>query len=83
MVFWGCSDVVESRVEHAILDAESGMDAAFSSDSEQARRANPLGTRGLLTTTRCDEPALSIDKFGDVSIDRLNCSAVSAAGSRR
>jgi len=36
-----CSDVVESRVEHAILDAESRGNAAFTSDSEQPRRANP------------------------------------------
>ena len=28
MVFWGCSDVVESRVEHPILDAESRRNAA-------------------------------------------------------
>jgi hypothetical protein len=63
-----CSDVVESRVEHAILDTESGRNAAFSSVSEQPRRANLRGTRGLLTTTRCDERALSIDQFGDLSI---------------
>ena len=70
MVFWGCSDVVESRVEHAILDAESRRNAAFTSDSEQPRRASPWGTRGLLTTTRCDEPALPIDELSDLSIDR-------------
>jgi hypothetical protein len=28
-----------------------------------------LRARGLLTTTRCDEPALSIDQFGNLSID--------------
>jgi len=43
MVFWGCSDVVESRVEQAILDAESRRNAAFTSDSEQPRRASPQG----------------------------------------
>ena len=57
MVFWGCSDVVESRVEHPILDAESRRNAAFTSDSEQPRRASPWGTRRLLTTTRRGEPA--------------------------
>jgi hypothetical protein len=56
------------RVEHAILDTESGRNAAFSSVSEQPRRANLRGTRGLLTTTRGDERALSIDQFGDLSI---------------
>ncbi len=71
MVFWGCSDVVESWAEHPILDAESRRNAAFTSDSEQPRRASPWGTRGLLTTTRCDEPASSIDEFGDLSIDRV------------
>jgi hypothetical protein len=44
-VFQGCSDVVESRVEHAILDAESRRKAAFSSVSEQPRRANLRQTR--------------------------------------
>jgi hypothetical protein len=29
-----------------------------------------LRARGLLTTTRRGEPALSIDQFGDLSIDR-------------
>src|SRR5437667_11156188 len=57
MVFWGCSDVVESGVEHPILDAERRSNAAFSSDSEQPRRASPWGTRRLLTTTRRGEPA--------------------------
>ena len=29
-----------------------------------------LSARELLTTTRCNEPTLSIDQFGDLSIDR-------------
>jgi hypothetical protein len=29
MVFWGCSDVVESWAEHPILDAERRRNAAF------------------------------------------------------
>jgi hypothetical protein len=57
MVFQRCFDVVEPRVEQTILDTESRRNAAFTSDSEQPRRASPWGTRGLLTTTRCDEPA--------------------------
>jgi hypothetical protein len=57
MVFQGCSDVVESGMEHPILDAESRRNAAFTSDSEQPRRASPWGTRRLLTTTRRGEPA--------------------------
>jgi hypothetical protein len=36
MVLQGCSDVAESRVEQAILDAESRRDAAFTSDSKLA-----------------------------------------------
>src|SRR5439155_27355322 len=72
MVFQGCSDVVESRVERPILDAESRRNAAFTSDSEQPRRASPWGTRGLLTTTRRGEPALSIDELGDLSMDQHN-----------
>jgi len=52
-----CSDVVESWLEHAIFDAESRRNAAFTSDSERPRRASPLRTRGLLTTTRYAEPA--------------------------
>jgi len=43
MVFEGCSDVVESRVEQAILDTESRRNAALASDSEQSRRASPWG----------------------------------------
>ena len=57
MVFQGCSDVVESRVEHPILDAESRRNAAFTSDSEQPLRASHWGTRGLLTATRRGESA--------------------------
>ena len=69
MVFQGCSDVVESRVEHPILDAESRRNAASTSDSKQPRRASPWGTRGLVTTTRRGELALSIDHLSDLSND--------------
>ena len=70
MVFWGCSDVVESRVEQPILDAESRRNAAFSSDSEQSRRASPC--RGTRTS---DNDSLrragrSMEELGDLSNDR-------------
>jgi hypothetical protein len=51
-----CSDVVESRVERAILDAESRRNAASASDSKQPRRASRSGRRADLTLTRCAEP---------------------------
>ena len=68
MVFQRCSDVVESRVEQAILDTESRRNAAFSSVSEQSGALTFGGRRGLLTTIRRGERALSIDQLGDLSI---------------
>ena len=65
-----CSDVVESRVEHAILDAESRRNAAFTSDLEQPWRSSPWGTRGLRTKTRYAEPALPIEELGELSNDQ-------------
>jgi hypothetical protein len=76
MVFQRCSDVVESRVEQAILDAESRRDAAQIRNSPGALAFR--GTRGLLTTTRRGEPALSIDEFGDLSNDHISASATRA-----
>ena len=67
-----CSDVVESRVEHAILDAESRRNAAFTSDLEQPWRSSPWGTRGLRTKTRYAEPALPIEELGELSNDQRN-----------
>src|SRR6266513_838552 len=69
MVFQGCSDVVESRLEHPILDAESRGNAAFTSDSEQPRRASPLGDARTSDNDSLCRADLSINKFGDVSID--------------
>ena len=61
--------VVESRVEHAILDTESRRNAAFRSVSEQPRRANFRGKpRTSDDHSLCDERALSIDPLGDLSI---------------
>jgi len=59
-----------------LFDAESRRNAAFTSDSEQPRRASPRGARRLLTTTRRSEPALSMDQFGNVSIDHIIASAL-------
>ena len=36
------------------------------------------GTRGLLTTTRCDEPALSMDQLDGLSIEHIIASATRA-----
>jgi hypothetical protein len=62
-----CCDVVESRVEQAILDAESRMNAALTPDSEQPRRASPSGRRADLTMTRCAEPVLPIVELAELS----------------
>jgi hypothetical protein len=70
MVFWGCSDVVESRVEHPILDAERRRNAAFTSDSEQPRRASPWGDAPTSDNDSPRRAGLSIDELGDLSIDR-------------
>ena len=64
------------RVEHAVLDAESRRNAAFSSVRNSPGALAFIGGRGLLTATRCDERALSIDQFGDLSIDQINASKV-------
>jgi len=69
-VFQGCSDVVESRVEHPILDAERRRNAAFSSDSEQPRRASPWGDAPTFDNDSPRRAGLSIDEFVDLSIDR-------------
>ncbi len=65
-----CSDVVESRVERAILDAESRGNAASSSDSKQPRRTSRSGRRTGLTMTRCAEPALPIEELAELSNDQ-------------
>ena len=39
-----------------------------------------LGARELLTTTRCDEPTLSIDDLGDLSIDYIIVGTAADAG---
>ena len=70
MVFQGCSDVVESRVEQAILDPESRRNAASTSDSEQPRRASPWGDARTSDNDSPRRAGLSIDELGDLSIDR-------------
>jgi len=61
-------------LEHPILDAESRGNAGFTSDSEQPRRASPLGDARTSDNDSLCRADLSIDKFGDVSIDPVNCS---------
>ena len=63
-----CSDVVESRAEHAILDTKTRKNAAFSSVSEQPRRANFRGTARTSDDHSPRRTALSIDPLGDLSI---------------
>src|SRR5580765_2016658 len=75
--FGGCSNVVESRVEHPILDAESRRNAAFTSDSEQPRRVSPWGTRGLLTTTHRGEPVFISTGWATCQSIVTNASALS------
>ena len=69
MVFQRCSDIVEFRVEQAILDAESRRNAAFTSDSEQLRRASPLGDAPTSDNDSPRRAGLSIDELADLSID--------------
>jgi hypothetical protein len=57
MVFWGCSDVVESRVEHLFsMPKAAGMRLLPRIRNSPGALAIG-GTRGLLTTTRRGEPA--------------------------
>jgi hypothetical protein len=68
MIFQRCSDVVEFRVEHAILDTESRRNAEFSSVSEQPRRANFRGTPRTSDDHSVQRAGFSIDQLGDLSI---------------
>ncbi len=72
MVFWGCSDVVESWAEHSILDAESRRNAAFTSDSEQPRRASPWRDARTSDNDSPRRAGLLIDELADLSIDQRN-----------
>jgi len=57
MVFWGCSDVVESRVEHLFsMPNAAGMQLLVRIRNSPGALALKA-TRGLLTTTRRGEPA--------------------------
>jgi hypothetical protein len=74
MVFQGCSDVVESRVEHLFSTPNAaGMQLLLRIRNSPGALA--LRARGLLTTTRYDERALSIDEFDDLSIERVGAVA--------
>ena len=59
------------REEHAVLDAESRRNAAFSSVRNSPGALAFIGGRGLLTTIRRGERALLIDEFGDLSNDHV------------
>src|SRR5512132_405236 len=69
MMFQRCSDVVESRAEHAIR-CRKPQGCSFTSHSEQPRRAGPWATRGLDDDSVC-RAGLSIDEVDDLSIDHI------------
>jgi hypothetical protein len=73
--FQRCSDAVKSRVEQAIRDAESHRTQLLFQFRNSPGALAFIGGRGLLTTTRRGEPALSIDQFGALSIDHIGASA--------
>jgi len=54
-------------VEHPILDAESRRNAAFTSDSEQPRRASPWGDAPTSDNDSPRRAGLSIDELGELS----------------
>jgi hypothetical protein len=53
---------------------KSRRNAAFTSDSEQPRRASPWGDAPASDNDSPRRAGLSIDELGDLSIDHLNCS---------
>ena len=69
MVFWGCSDVVGSRVEHLFsMPNAAGMQLLV-----RIRNSPGASHWGDAPTSDNDSPrrvGLSIDELGDVSIDR-------------
>ncbi len=69
MVFQGCSDVVESRVEHLFsMPKAAGMQLLF----RIRNSPGALALRATLRTSDNDSPrriGLSIDEFCDLSID--------------
>jgi hypothetical protein len=74
MVSKRCSDCVESSGGAAVsVPKAAGMQLLVRFGTAPARYS--LGTRGLLTTIRRGERALSIDEFGDLSNDHIVTSA--------
>ena len=70
-MFQGCSDVVESWAEHLFaMPKAAGMQLLLRIRNSPGALA--LGDARTLTMTRCDEPALSIEELGDLSIDQRN-----------
>jgi len=70
MVFWGAPMLSSLVWSTLILDAESRRNAASTSDSEQPRRASPLGDARTSDNDSPRRAGLSIDGLGDLSIDR-------------
>src|SRR5437773_5598272 len=70
MVFWGCSDVVESRVEHLFsMPKAAGMQFLL-----RIRNSPGALSLGDARSSDSDLPrrvGLSIDELGDLSIDRI------------
>jgi hypothetical protein len=54
-----------------LFDAESHRNAAFTSDSEQPRRASPWGDARTFDNDSICRAGLSINKLGDLSIDHI------------
>jgi hypothetical protein len=76
MVFQRCSDVAEPRVSKLFsMPKAAGMQLLLQIRNSPGALA--LTARELLTTTttRRGEPALSIDRFGDLSIDHIIATA--------
>jgi hypothetical protein len=74
MVFQRCSDVAEPRVSKLFsMPKAAGMQLLLQIRNSPGALA--LTARELMTTTRRGEPALSIDQFGDLSIDHIIASA--------
>src|SRR5260370_15713776 len=75
MVFQRCSDVVEPRWSTLFsMPKAAGMELVLRIRNSPGALALG-GTRGLLTTTRCNEPARSIDELDGLSIEHIIASA--------
>src|SRR6266568_9181020 len=73
MVSKRCSDVVESRVEHAIR-CRKPQECSFYFGFGTAPARYPLGDAPTSDNDSPRRAGLSIDELDDLSIDHLNCS---------